>query len=170
MARLGFVDLIPIENTNTKILHNIENDDPMDIDLIMLENSKDLACVEGKIDNLTIQVLVDSCANISFIPDKVCDEFDLKIDTSKKHKLIGASTNHRSLGMVRNIKIMLAPDCIIEDDFVVISNYPYREIGLSRTCLRRYNYDLHESRKHVALTCDEKDFFIPIIPDKYRCK
>ena len=138
----------------------------MDIDLITLENAKDLACVEGKIMNFIIQVLLDSCVNISFIPKEVCKEFDLEIDTSIKHKLIRASTNHRSLGMVKNVLITLLPGCVVKEDLVVISKYPYREIGLSRTCLRQYNYDLYESRNHVALTCNEKNFFIPIISDK----
>ena len=101
--------------------------------------------------------------------EMVFKEFNFKIDTSKKHRLTGASTNYRSMGMVRNILITLAPDCIIKEDFVIIGNYPYREIELSWTCLRHYNYDLHESRKHVALIYNEKDFFIPIVPDKNRC-
>ena len=68
--------------------------------------------------------------------------------------------------MIKNILITLLPDYIIKEDLVVISNYPYSEIGLCQTCLRQYNYDLYESRNHVALTCNEKFFFIPIIPDK----
>lgn len=170
LARLGFVSLLPIKGNTPKKLQNIENDndDPMDIDLVISKNAKDLACAEGKINDSIIQVLLDSCANVSFMPEVVYKEFDLKIDTSKKHKLIGASTNYTSLGIVKNVLITLAPDCIIEEDFVIIGNYPYREIGLSRTCLRRYNYDLYESRNHVALTYNGKNFFIPIVPDKNR--
>ena len=54
------------------------------------------------------------------------------------------------------------------DDFAVVGGYPHREIIISRPCLRHYNYDLHESRKHMAITCDGKDFFIPIVSDKIR--
>ncbi|GET61002.1 hypothetical protein GLOIN_2v1781358 [Rhizophagus irregularis DAOM 181602=DAOM 197198] len=43
-----------------------------------------------------------------------------------------------------------------------------REVGLSRTCLKRYNYDVHESREHIAFTCDGKNVFIPIVPDANR--
>jgi len=91
----------------------------------------------------------------------------MEIDTSKVHKLSGASGIKKTLGVIKNVLIELAPECIIKEDLVVI-DYPYQEIGLSRACLKRYNYDIHESRNHIALTCDGKDFFIPIVPDKNR--
>ena len=179
LARLGFVSLLPMKDSHrwsasdssntSKNLQKVENDDPMDIDLVILKNTKDLACVEGKINDSIIQVLLDLCANVSFMPEEIYKEFDLKIDTSKKHKLIGASTNYTSLGIVKNVLITLAPNCIIEEDFVIIGNYPYREIKLNRTCLRCYNYNLHKFRNYIALTYNGKNFFIPIVPDKNRC-
>ena len=51
---------------------------------------------------------------------------------------------------------------------IIIDDYPIREIILGRSTLRRYNYDLHESRKYMVITCNEKNFFIPIVPDKNR--
>ena len=67
--------------------------------------------------------------------------------------------------MVHNVSISLAPECTIVEDFVVTEGHPNRELILSRTCLKRYNYDLLESRDHVALTCNDKNFFIPIVSD-----
>ena len=140
-------------------------DDSMDIDLIRMDSKKDLTAVEGVVEGkLTLPILTDSCANKSIMPEEVCKELGLVIDTSKIVNLSGASTNTKSLGTVKNVKIALAPDCIITEDFAVIANYPYRELILSRTRLRDYNYDLLESRKHMAITCDGVDFFIPIIP------
>jgi hypothetical protein len=43
------------------------------------------------------------------------------------------------------VSINLAPDCTIEKDPAVLSKYKHREIGLSRACLKKYNYNVHES-------------------------
>ena len=62
--------------------------------------------------------------------------------------------------------MVLAPGCAIKTDFAIIIDYPIREIILGRPTLKhRYNYDLFESREHVAITCNGKNFFIPIVPD-----
>ena len=81
--------------------------------------------------------------------------------------VLEASGENRSLGTT-NASIKLASGCVIEIEPIVIDDYPIREIILGRSTLRRYNYDLHESRKHMVITCNEKNFFIPIVPDKNR--
>jgi hypothetical protein len=171
LARLGFIQhFLTSDEKNDEFtvpLDSQNDDDPMDIDLIRLKNSKDLLALEGVVNGKMIQILADSCANASFIPQIVCNDLGMKIDTSKVHKLSGASGEKKTLGTIKNVSIELTPGCIIKEDLVVI-DYPYREIGLSRACLKRYNYDIHESRNHIALTCDEKDFFIPIVADKNR--
>ena len=177
LARLGFIQHNPdssqhylADEENTQSLdsqNDFIDDDPMDIDLIRLKNSKDLLSLEGTVNGKIIQILADSCANVSFIPQIICNDLGMEIDTSKIHKLSGASGMKKTLGVIKNVSIELAPECIIKEDLVVI-DYPYQEIGLSRACLKRYNYDIHESRNHIALTCDGKDFFIPIVPDKNR--
>jgi hypothetical protein len=137
----------------------------MDIDLIRLDSKKDLTAVEGVVEGkLKLPILTDSCANISIMPEEIYKELGLVLDTSKISNLSGASTNTKSLGIVKKVKINLAPGCTITDNFAVIANYPYRELILNRTRLREYNYDLFESRKHMAITCDGKDLFISIIP------
>ncbi|CAJ0842726.1 11873_t:CDS:2, partial [Entrophospora sp. SA101] len=147
------------------------SDDSMDIDLLCLDNKKDLASVEGVVEGkLKLPILIDSCCNKSVMPEEIYKELGLILDTNKICKLSGASTNTKSLGTVKNVKITLAPGCTITDDFAVIANYPYHELILNRPRLREYNYDLLESRKHMAITCNGKDFFIPIIPSKNEYK
>jgi hypothetical protein len=70
--------------------------------------------------------------------------------------------------MVKGVTIELAPDCTISENLAVLGEYKHWEIGLSRACLKRYNYDIHESREHIVLTCDGKNVFIPIVPDVNR--
>lgn len=177
-ARLGIVlaeeeDAEKKEEKVPELISEEVVDDPMDIDivdidLIRLENAKDLLPMEGRVEGSDVQILADTCANTSFIPESLVNELKLEVDTSKTQKLTGASGENRSLGIVRDLLIELAPGCIIKEDPVVIKDYPYREIGLSRACLRRYNYDVLESRGHIPLTCNGKNFFIPIVPDKNR--
>ena len=148
---------------------NQEDDDAMDIDLVRLENAKDLLAIEGRVEGTAVQILADTCANLSWIPKSLAEELGMEIDTSRTHKINGVSGEERSLGVAKDILIELQTGCVIKEDLAVV-DYPYQEIGLSRTCLRRYNYDVHESREHIALTCNEKNFFIPIVPDKIRSK
>ncbi|GET58607.1 hypothetical protein GLOIN_2v1781358 [Rhizophagus irregularis DAOM 181602=DAOM 197198] len=116
---------------------DIRVDDPMDIDIARLENTKDLLALDKKVNGIAIQCLADTCANATF-------------------------------GMVKGVLIKLTPDYAITEDLAVLDGYKHREIGLSRTCLKRYNYDVHESREHIAFTCDGKNVFIPIVPDANR--
>ena len=165
LTRLGLYESTPTPKKASKT--EPISEDSMDIDLIRVDSKKDLATIEGVVeDKLTLPILADSGANKSVIPEEICKELGLIIDTSKVSYLFGASTDTKSLGTARNVKIALAPGCVITEDFAVIANYPYRELILCRTCLRKYNYDLLESRKHMAITCDGVDFFIPIIPSK----
>ena len=101
------------------------------------------------------------------MPKIVANELGLKIDTSVAHSIRGVSGENRSLETT-SASIKLASECVIEIEPIVIDDYPIREIILGRSTLRCYNYDLHESRKHMVITCNEKNFFIPIVPDKNR--
>ncbi|GBC07222.1 hypothetical protein RclHR1_07310014 [Rhizophagus clarus] len=137
----------------------------MDIDIVRLKNSKDLLVINENVNGIDIQCLADSCANVSFIQEEVVSKLKLKADKSIKHSITSTSGSSETLGIVKNVLIELLPGCIIKDDLVVLKGYKHKEIGLSRACLKRYNYDVHESRKHIALTCNDKDYFIPIISD-----
>ncbi len=179
-ARLGVH--LPDDEDGNKETVDLEDanqeDDAMDIDLVRLENassrralykSKDLLAMEGRVEGTAVQILADTCANLSWIPKSLAEELGMEIDISRTHKINGVSGEKRSLGVAKNVLIELQTGCIIKEDMAVV-NYPHQEIGLSRTCLRRYNYDIHESREHVALFCNGKNFFIPIVPDKIRNK
>ncbi|GET54176.1 hypothetical protein GLOIN_2v1790588 [Rhizophagus irregularis DAOM 181602=DAOM 197198] len=147
---------------------DIREDDPMDIDIARLENTKDLLALDGKVNGIAIQCLADTCANASFIQREAAEELGLDIDKSITHNISGAPGSGRTFGMVKGVSIKLTPDCVITENLAVLSDYKHREIGLSRTCLKRYNYNVHESREHIALTCNEKNVFIPIVSDVNR--
>ncbi|CAB4442473.1 unnamed protein product [Rhizophagus irregularis] len=147
---------------------DIREDDPMDIDITRLENTKDLLALGGEVNGIAIQCLADTCANASFIQRAAAEELGLVIDKSITHNISGAPGTGRTYGMVKGVLIKLTPECVIIEDLTVLDEYKHREIGLSRTCLKRYNYDVHESREHVALTCGGKNVFIPIVPDANR--
>ncbi|CAB4420173.1 unnamed protein product [Rhizophagus irregularis] len=147
---------------------DIREDDPIDIDITRLENTKDLLALGGEVNGIAIQCLADTCANASFIQREAAEELGLDIDKSITHNISGALGTGRTFGMVKDVLIKLTPECVITEDLAVLDGYKYREIGLSRTCLKRYNYDVHESREHVALTCGGKNVFIPIVPDANR--
>src|SRR5437763_1476776 len=72
------------ENTESLDSQNdIIDDNLMDIDLIRLKNSKDLLALKGSMNGKIIQILTDSCANVSFIPQIICNDLGMEIDTSK---------------------------------------------------------------------------------------
>ncbi|GBC40703.2 hypothetical protein GLOIN_2v1790588 [Rhizophagus irregularis DAOM 181602=DAOM 197198] len=125
-------------------------------DLVEEEQEEDIRC------------LADTCANASFIQREAAEELELNIDKSITYNISGASGTGRTFGMVKRVSIKLTPDYAITEDLAVLDGYKHREIGLSRTCLKRYNYDVHESREHIAFTCDGKNVFIPIVPDANR--
>ena len=146
-----------------------EEDDAMDIDLVRLENAKDLLAMEGKVEGIDVQILADTNANISWLPKFLADELGLDIDTSRTNRINGVSGDSRTLGTAKDVLIELQTGCVIKEDMAIV-DYSHREMGLSRPCLRRYNYDVLESREHIPLTCNGKNFFIPIVPDKIRNK
>ncbi|GET53368.1 hypothetical protein GLOIN_2v1790588 [Rhizophagus irregularis DAOM 181602=DAOM 197198] len=159
---------IPEDLVEEKQEEDIREDDPMDIDIARLENTKDLLALGGEVNGIAIQCLADTCANASFIQREAAEELGLDIDKSITHNISGAPGSGRTFGMVKGVSIKLTPDCVITENLAVLSDYKHREIGLSRTCLKRYNYDVHESREHIAVTCNEKNVFIPIVSDVNR--
>ncbi|CAB4431093.1 unnamed protein product [Rhizophagus irregularis] len=80
---------------------DIREDDPMDIDITRLENTKDLLALGGKVNGITIQCLADTCANASFIQRETAEELGLVIDKSITHNISGAPGSGRTFGMGR---------------------------------------------------------------------
>jgi hypothetical protein len=128
----------------SELPENHEEDDPMDIDITRLENAKDLLALGGKVNGIEVQCLADTCANASFIQKDLAVKLGLDIDESRKYDVTGAGPS-RTFGMIKGVTIELASDCVIIKDLAVLGKYKHREIGLSRACLKRYNYDVHES-------------------------
>ncbi|PKY31156.1 hypothetical protein RhiirB3_448627, partial [Rhizophagus irregularis] len=167
-----------------RAMRNLDlNDDAMDIDTntasfddlkivpdeeARLENTKDLLALDGKVNGKTIQCLADTCANASFIQREAAEELGLDIDKSITHNISGTPGSGRTFSMVKGVSIKLTPDCVITEDLAVLDGYKHRKIGLSQTCLKRYNYDVHESREHITLTCNGKNVFILIVSDVNR--
>ncbi|CAB4442481.1 unnamed protein product [Rhizophagus irregularis] len=110
---------------------DIKEDDPMDIDITRLENTKDLLALGGEVNGIMIQCLADTCANASFIQRETAEELGLDIDKSITHNISGAPGSGRTYGMVKGVSIQLTPECVITEDLAVLSDYKHREIGLS---------------------------------------
>src|SRR5581483_287744 len=60
--------LLPLPETSNSNVQPDDDLDLMDIDLIRIENTKDLMAVEGIVNGSKIQALLDTCANVSFMP------------------------------------------------------------------------------------------------------
>jgi len=150
-----------------------DNDDDnfMDIDLTrskeISEDSRDLATIEGKINGHLVSVVLDSASNKDLMPRVIANKFGLKTNTDTSY-LIRSTTGNKKFSESVEATVTLTPGCSIKTTFIVSDDYPVPEIILGRTTLRRYNYDLFESREHAIISCDGKDFFIPIVPDKNR--
>jgi hypothetical protein len=147
-----------------ELLEDHKEDDPMDINITRLENAKDLLALGGKVNGIEVQCLANTYANAFFIQKDLAVKLGLDIDENKKYDVAGAGPS-RTFGMVKDVSIELTSDCIITENLAVLGEYKHREIGLSRACLKRYNYNIHESREHIVLTCGGKNVFIPITPD-----
>ena len=140
------------------------DDDPMDIDLTRVERTRDLATVEGKINGIPISVILDSTSNMDLMPKFIAEKVGLEIDENVSYNIRGVSGERKCSGLSK-ATISLAPGCDIKTESIITEDYDVPEIILGRSTLKRYNYDLFESREHAIITCDGKNFFIPIVPD-----
>ena len=144
-------------------------DDFMDIDLVRVEEIRDLATVEGKINEYSVSVVLDSASNKDLMPRIIVDELGLKSNTDVSYNIRGVTGMNKFSESVE-ATVSLAPDCDIKTNFVIAEDYSVPEIILGRSTLKLYNYDLFESKDHASITCSGKNFFIPIVPDKNRRK
>lgn len=144
-----------------------EVDDPMDIDLTRVEEIRDLATVEGKINNQPVSVVLDSASNKDLMPRSIADKLGLKGNKDVSYNIRGVTGMDKFSESVEEI-VSLAPECDVKANFIIADNYQVPEIILGRSTLKRYNYDLFESKDHASITCNGKNFFIPIVPDKNR--
>ncbi|UZO23107.1 uncharacterized protein OCT59_015451 [Rhizophagus irregularis] len=104
---------IPEDLVEEEQEEDIRVDDPMDIDIARLENTKDLLALDGEVNGIAIQCLADTCANASFIQREAAEELGLDIDKSITYNISGASGTGRTFGMVKGVLIKLTPDYAI---------------------------------------------------------
>ena len=149
--------------------------DYMDIDLAYsafstrVEEIKDLATVEGKINDHKISVVLDSASNKDIMPGIITDKLGLQRNKDVSYNIRGV-TGKDKFSESTNAAVFLTPECKIETTFVIADDYSIPEIILGRSTLKKYNYDLFESKDHASITYNGKNFFIPIVPDKNRQK
>ena len=149
---------------------NDDDEDLMDIDATRIEEIKDLATVEGIINGHKISVVLDSASNKDLIPSILVDKLGLKRNTDVSYNVWVANGDVTKFYGLTNATIFLTPKCKIETTFAIADNYLLPEVILGRATLKKYNYDLFESRDHAIISYDGKNFFIPIVPDKNRQK
>ena len=148
-----------------------DDDNLMDIDLTRVEEnqeSKDLATVKGKINGHEVSVVLDSASNKDLMPSIVADKFGLQRNSEARIINIRGVTGKDKFSESTVATVFLTPECKIETTFVIADDYPIPEIILGRPTLKRYNYDLFESKDHASISYNGKNFFIPIVPDKNR--
>ena len=148
-----------------------DDDNLMDIDLTRVEEnqeSKDLATVKGKINGHEVSVVLDSASNKDLMPRSIADKFGLHRNSEARVINIRGVTGKDKFSESTVATVFLTPECKIETTFVIADDYPVPEIILGRPTLKRYNYDLFESKDHASISYNGKNFFIPIVPDKNR--
>lgn len=142
----------------------------MDIDLTSTEESiKDLATVKGMINDHEVSVILDSASNKNLMPGIIADKLGLQRNTNVSYNIRGV-TGRDKFTESTNATVFLTPECKIKTTFVIVDDYPVPEVILGRSTLKKYNYDLFESKEHASITYDSKNFFIPIVPDINRQK
>jgi len=163
------LDRLQVAKNSSKCKCPEDEEDPMDIDLARVEEIRDLATVEGKINGISVSVVLDSASNKDLMPRAIVDELGLKSNTDVSYNIRGV-TGANIFSESVEATVFLAPECNIKTNFVIADGHHVPEIILGRSTLKRYNYDLFESKDHASISCNGKNFFIPIVPDKNRQK
>ncbi|CAH1765771.1 13956_t:CDS:1, partial [Entrophospora sp. SA101] len=94
----------------------------MEINFIQDKDVIDIPTVRGKIKHLVLlAITVDPGSNTLLMSRDIAERLGLKIDKSTTRYFKRATTVlTKSIGMVYNVPLTLAPDCIFYLDFVVI--------------------------------------------------
>ena len=99
----------------------------------------------------------------------IADEFGLKGNKDVSYIIWGVTGEEKFSESVE-ATVSLSPECNIKTKFIIADNHHIPEVILGRSTLKQYNYDLFESREHAVISCNGKEFFIPIVPDRNRQK
>jgi len=135
----------------------------MEINFVQDKDVIDIATVRGKIKRLVLSaILVDSCSNTLLMSRDIAERLGLKIDKSTTFYFKGAATVlTKSIGMVYNVPLTLAPGCVFYLDFAVI-DYPKTMLLLSNPFLKKHDCAMDWAKSEMKLHCNGKDFIIPV--------
>jgi len=135
----------------------------MEINFVQDKDVIDIATVRGKIKRLVLlAILVDSCSNTLLMSRDIAERLGLKIDKSTTFYFKGAATVlTKSIGMVYNVPLTLAPGCVFYLDFAVI-DYPKTMLLLSNPFLKKHDCAMDWAKSEMKLHCNGKDFIIPV--------
>jgi len=112
----------------------------MEIDFVQKkEPPTSIATVKYKIKHLKIPAMaLDSCVELPIVTSDIVEHVGYGIDKSIKHDLSDIATLPiKSVGVVYDLPISLAPGCIIYEDFVVMK-YSKPMLIFSNSLLKKY--------------------------------
>ncbi|CAH1766931.1 5325_t:CDS:2, partial [Entrophospora sp. SA101] len=182
-----FINSALLEEVINKILRNFQKSNPevhsqsdteneeviedMEINFVRDKDAIDVPTVRGKIKRLVLSAItVDPGANTLLMSRDIAERLGLKIDKSTTHYFKGAATVlTKSIGMVYNVPLTLAPDCIFYLDFVVIE-YDKPLLLLSNPFLYHHKYQILGDKDLLKINCNGKDFYIPVTMHKVENK
>ncbi|CAH1768029.1 4967_t:CDS:1 [Entrophospora sp. SA101] len=135
----------------------------MEINFVQDKDVIDVPTVKGKIKCLVLlAITVDPGSNTLLMSRDIAERLGLKIDKSTTHYFKGAVTVlTKSIGMVYNVPLTLAPSCVFHLDFAVIE-YDKSMVILSNPFLKKHDCAMDWAKSEMKLHCNGKDFIIPV--------
>jgi len=143
----------------------------MEINFVRDKDVIDVPTVRGKINRLVLSAItVDPGSNTLLMSKDIAERLGLKIDKSAVFYFKGAATVlTKSIGMVYNVPLTLAPGCVFHLDFAVIE-YDKSMVILSNPFLYRHKYQILGDKDQLRINCNGKDFYIPVTMHKVENK
>ncbi len=143
----------------------------MEINFVRDKDVIDVPTVRGKINRLVLSAItVDPGSNTLLMSKDIAERLGLKIDKSAVFYFKGAATVlTKSIGMVYNVPLTLAPGCVFHLDFAVIE-YDKSMVILSNPFLYRHKYQILGDKDLLKINCNGKDFYIPVTMHKVENK
>lgn len=143
----------------------------MEINFVRDKDVIDVPTVRGKINRLVLSAItVDPGANTLLMSKDIAERLGLKIDKSAVFYFKGAATVlTKSIGMVYNVPLTLAPGCVFHLDFAVIE-YDKSMVILSNPFLEKHECIMNWPKSEMKLHCNGKDFYIPVTMHKVENK
>ncbi|RGB29796.1 hypothetical protein C1646_766148 [Rhizophagus diaphanus] len=147
-------------------------DDLMEIYFIQKKEPKtSVTTVKCKIKCLKIPAMtLDSRAEPPIITNNIVERIGAKINKSEIHDLESISTVLvKSIEVVRNLPITLAPGFIIIEDFIIM-RYRKSTLIFSNKLLKKYGCAVDWSTEELKIPFNGKDYIIPATMHKVKNK